>query len=89
MEERVSTPVQLGAVIRRLRRERGLTQRQLAGSAGVSTRWLVMFENGRNAGAEVSRIFDVLRALGMNLAVVPVAGPTLEEAELLSLLGDD
>lgn len=89
MEDLVSTPFQLGAVVRRMRRERGLTQRQLAGSAGVSTRWVVMFENGRNSGAEISKIFDVARALGMGLAVVPEPEPTPEEAELLSLLGDD
>lgn len=72
-----------------MRREQGFTQRELAGAADVSTRWLVMFENGRNAGAEVSKVFDVLRALGVTLAVAPIAEPTPEEAELLSLLGDD
>ena len=84
----VSTPSQLGAAVRRLRRDRGLTQRQLADSAGISTRWLVMFENGQNAGAEVSKIFDVLRALGKTVEVVPSPEPSPEEAELLALLGD-
>lgn len=84
----VSTPPQLGAAVRRLRRDRGLTQRQLADSADISTRWLVMFENGHNAGAEVSKIFDVLRALGMTVEVVPSPEPSPEEAELLALLGD-
>lgn len=88
MEDLVATPFQLGAVVRRLRHEKGLTQRELAGVADVSTRWLVMFENGRNTGAEVSKILDVLRALGMALAVAPIAKPTAEEAELLSLLGE-
>ena len=88
MTMQVSTPPQLGAAVRRLRRDRGLTQRQLADSADISTRWLVMFENGHNAGAEVSKIFDVLRALGMTVEVVPSPEPSPEEAELLALLGD-
>ncbi|MFT3859774.1 helix-turn-helix domain-containing protein [Micropruina sp.] len=88
MTMQVSTPSQLGAAVRRLRRDRGLTQRQLAASAGISTRWLVMFENGQNVGAEVSKIFDVLWALGMTVEVVPSPEPSPEEAELLALLGD-
>lgn len=45
------------------RRAAGLTQAEVAQRAGVSTRWLSLFENGRTPGAELQRVLAVLAAL--------------------------
>lgn len=61
-----STPEEVGAVIRAARRARGLTQRQLAERAGVGRQWLVALERGHDR-AELGKVLDVLRALGLGL----------------------
>lgn len=77
---------QLGAAVKQLRVDRALTQADLAIRAGVSRRWLVHFENGQTPGAEVSKVFDVLRVMGMGLVVAPQPELTADEKELLALL---
>lgn len=79
---------QLGAAVTQLRRDAGWTQEQLADKAGVSRRWLVMFENGRTPGVDATKVFRTLEKLGMELAVLPRRPPSVEEQELLDLLGD-
>jgi y4mF family transcriptional regulator len=56
----------VGAFVRASREAAGLTQVELAESAGVSRRWLLMVEGGHE-GAELGRVFRVLRALGVHL----------------------
>lgn len=61
-------PGQLGQAIRHLRVEKGLTQKNLAKRAGVSTQWLSDAENGKPT-VEVGLVFRVLRALGCSLSI--------------------
>ncbi|MFM0454957.1 helix-turn-helix transcriptional regulator [Paraburkholderia nemoris] len=58
-----STLVALGAAIRRVRRERGLSQEQLALSAEVDVSYLGRVERGDNAAAllTLKRIADALQ----------------------------
>lgn len=77
---------ELGASLRQLRLDTKLTQAQLAGRAGVSLRWIVQFESGKTAGAELSKVFAVFAALGHGIAAVPLPRPDEAEAELLRLL---
>jgi len=79
---------QLGAAVRQLRTERKLTQQQLADQAGVSRRWLVMLEGGQSPRAELSKVFDVLRALDTRLTMSPAPPPTAHEQAVLDLLDD-
>lgn len=67
----VSDPIALlGARTRAVRRERGLTQAQLAVAAQVSRSFVNELENG-HARAELGKVIDVLQALGLQLATVP------------------
>ena len=70
---------QLGQAIRNLRKEQGLTQRNLAKMAGVSTPWLSNVENGK-ASVEIGLVFQVLRALGRTLSIAD------EPVDILSLI---
>jgi len=78
----------LGAEVRRRRRDRALTLRELAAEAGVSQRFLVSVEKGE-ANISVVRLADVARALGTHPATL-LGGPVQEVVEtgpLVALLG--
>ena len=67
------TPVQIGQLIRRTRRDQGLRQDQLAGAAGVGVRFLVELEAGK-ATAQLGKALAVLAALGCTLRIEPPPG---------------
>lgn len=60
----VSTPADVGALIRSTRLRRRLSQAELAQASGVSRAWLIKVEEG-HPGAELGRVLTVLRALGL------------------------
>jgi len=62
----VRTIGQFGAEVRRLRRTVGLTQAELAETAGVSRRWIGRLERGHEH-AELANIMRVVRALDRHL----------------------
>lgn len=64
----------LGGAIRRARRDRGLSQTELAARAGVGRPWLSGVENGKRT-AEIGRILLVVSALDLAVALVPAPGP--------------
>lgn len=76
----------LGVAVRDRRRERGMTQAELAQAAGVSRGWLVRFERGLD-NAEAGTVFRVLQTLDLELVVRPHV-PTDEEDLLSEALGD-
>src|ERR1700737_1802295 len=53
----------VGAAVRRLRDDRDLSRRELAGRSGVSERFLAELESGQG-NISVARLQDVARALG-------------------------
>lgn len=57
----------LGAVLRDKRRQRGLTQAQLAGLAGVSRAWLTKLEAGGHRRAEIEHVLRLLAALDVDM----------------------
>lgn len=59
----------LGAAIKTLRLERGMTQAELAAVADVSRRWIGEVEAGSRAGVELARVLRVLDALDASLMV--------------------
>ncbi|WP_278237008.1 helix-turn-helix domain-containing protein [Isoptericola sp. AK164] len=59
----------LGAAVRRLRLDRGMTQAELARRAEVSRQWLVGLEGGETPGLEVGRLMRVLDALDASLTI--------------------
>lgn len=61
---------ELGAVVRKLRLERGLTQAGLAQKAGVGREWIIHLEKGRNT-LELGLALRTLKALSVILRVEP------------------
>ena len=59
----------LGARIRELRRERGLTQEELAERAGLHSRYISRIELG-GANFGVSVLFDIARGLSVEVIQV-------------------
>ena len=73
---------QIGASILQERKQRGLTQAQLAERAGVSRATLSMLENGVIHEIGIRKVIRVLEFLGLELTMRPFgAPPTLEELQ--------
>ncbi len=66
----VTSPADLGALVRERRRERGLSQGQLAASVGVSRQWIVSVEGGK-ARAEIGLLLRLLNTLDLSVRVDP------------------
>ena len=62
----VRTPKDAGALIRDRRTQQGLDQRTLAKRAGVSLRWLIAMEAGKD-NASLALVLRTLNALGVVL----------------------
>lgn len=65
---RISEPADVGVFIRDYRREKGLSQSELAAAAGVSRRWLANLENGKST-VELGLVLKTLAALDLALDV--------------------
>jgi transcriptional regulator with XRE-family HTH domain len=64
----IRTPRDLGACVRGLRRQAGLSQAELASRAGVGRQWLVELEAGKRT-AEVGLVLATLQAVGATLDI--------------------
>ena len=67
---RVRNAVELGAVLARIRRERGETQAEAAHQIGVHTPYLSHIEHGRGV-EQMLRVFNLLRHYGYEMRIVP------------------
>lgn len=67
---KIMGPGDLGFLLRQVRKERGLTQKQLADRAGVGPRLIGEVERGK-ATAEIGKVFRLLASLGMVVSVQP------------------
>jgi len=72
----IQTAAAFGWAVRRARKERGLSQAQLASMAGVSRPWLSGLENGKRT-AEIGKALAVLTV--MDLAVI-VETPEVDDS---------
>lgn len=70
----VRTALDVGALVRRERKDRGLTQAELAEMAGVTRGWLIRMERGV-AGLELGLVLRTLDALGLRIDVEPRREP--------------
>ena len=66
--KRISTTSQLGSLIRKTRKEQGLTQIELAGLSGIGTRFLSELERGK-VSCELGKTLQILNMLGLNAYV--------------------
>ncbi|WP_420625118.1 helix-turn-helix domain-containing protein [Candidatus Poriferisodalis sp.] len=64
------TSRELGAAIAAARKERGWSQRTLAGEAGVARPWLSSFENGKPT-VSLDGVLRVTIALGLGFGLIP------------------
>jgi HTH-type transcriptional regulator / antitoxin HipB len=71
----IATMQDLRVLVKSRRKDLGLTQAALADKAGVSRRWVSMFESGHET-AEVGRLLAVLEALDLHLLAVAKGAST-------------
>ncbi len=65
----------MGARIRALRLERGLSQESLALESGVARNQLIQMEHGRR-GVLIERVYDIAEALGVSVSEIVVDDPS-------------
>lgn len=70
MVELIRSPKQLGAALRRFRRERKLTQVQLASRAGLRQATVSQVENGLET-VKLSTVMELVRALDLEVILQP------------------
>jgi HTH-type transcriptional regulator / antitoxin HipB len=66
--KQIITPADIGAAVRRARKVAGLRQDDLAGLAGVGTRFLIELEAGKPT-MRLDKLLAVLATLGIELHV--------------------
>ena len=64
----VQTTVNLGDLVREVRKRQGLTQLDVAGLAGLSNRFIIDLERGKET-LQMQKAMDVLALLGLELVV--------------------
>ena len=68
------TPEQLGKIVRRTRKEMGVTQADLALTSGTGLRFIGELENGK-ATCQIGKVLRVMQTLGIRLEVIPPHSP--------------
>ncbi len=88
---RIDTPQSLGRAVRTIRKQLGLTQPELAMTAGTSVRFIVEVEKGKPT-CQIGKVLTVLATLGMTLDLRPPPGitdePTADPSKGLSDAAD-
>jgi HTH-type transcriptional regulator/antitoxin HipB len=62
----LSSTAELGQLVRKIRKEQGLTQLDVAGLAGLSNRFVIDLERGKET-LQIQKVLDVLGLLGLEL----------------------
>lgn len=75
---KISTPDELGKLIRFKRKEIGIRQEVAAGMAGVGTKFLSQLENGKES-AELGKALQVLRKMGLDVYIFPRSADPFKE----------
>ncbi|MFT4011692.1 MAG: helix-turn-helix domain-containing protein [Nocardioidaceae bacterium] len=75
----------LGALLREARRERGLSQSQVAEMIGATRQWVISTEQGAPT-AQVHFVLDALHAVGLVLDVSPELVPSVDATALSHLI---
>jgi len=72
----------VGQSLRNLRKQRGLSQLELARQAGTTRKAVINAEKG-TAGLSLGTFIAMLEAMGAELTTLPVRRPTTEEIQAL------
>ena len=70
----VKNAKELGAVIRARRKEKRLTQAELAALCGTSLRFITELERGERTAASISKVLTVCSRLALDVSVAPREG---------------
>jgi len=70
MTDLARTPKQLGAAIRRTRKQRGLSQKQLGETAGLRQETISLIETG-NPATRIDTVLALLAALDLEFRIGP------------------
>lgn len=63
---RLSSSAEFGQLVRKTRKEQGLTQLDVAGLAGLSNRFVIDLERGKET-LQLQKVLDVMALLGLEL----------------------
>lgn len=66
----ISSPVQLGTLIRQVRKGQGISQEDLSSLVGVGPRLIGEIERGKPT-AEIGKVFQLLAGLGLVISIQP------------------
>jgi transcriptional regulator with XRE-family HTH domain len=69
--------------IKQARRQKQLTQKELAEKALVSRAWIIALEKGQARGAEFGKVMDVIAALDYDIDLHPSRPLSKEEAFIM------
>ncbi len=83
----IQTSKEFGAAVRQARKERGLSQVELAALAGVGRSWLSELENGKRT-VELGRALLVVSALDLEVIFVPHPDLAVGRIDLGQILGE-
>lgn len=72
-----ANPKRLGAALRAMRDDQGLTQAEAADLAGVSRKWVSEVEQGKPT-AEMGKVLQVVHALGFEIMCVRAPKPDFD-----------
>jgi y4mF family transcriptional regulator len=67
------TPTEIGALVRDTRKRLGVTQKDLALTAGTGLRFVIELEKGKET-CELGKSLRILQTLGITLTLTPPAG---------------
>ncbi|MEA2262001.1 MAG: hypothetical protein QOJ51_4826 [Acidobacteriaceae bacterium] len=67
------TPLEIGAMIRDTRKRLGVTQKDLALTAGTGLRFVIDLEKGKET-CELGKSLRILQTLGITLTLTPPVG---------------
>ena len=67
------TPAEIGDLVRETRKRLGVTQKDLALTAGTGLRFVIDLERGKET-CELGKSLRILQTLGITLALTPPAG---------------
>ena len=67
------TPIAIGAFVRDTRKRLGVTQKDLALTAGTGLRFVIDLEKGKET-CELGKSLRILQTLGITLTLTPPAG---------------
>lgn len=81
MQTILVSPGDIGALLRDMRKQQGLSQAELGRKVGLDQKKVSLIENG-NPNCRVDSLFRLLSALGAGLVVEPKIEPTPTNKEI-------